>query len=261
MIERGVVAQKIKEFQINDYIEKSLSGAGYSHAKMQRTPLGEKIIVFTSRPGLIVGKEGSNIKRMTHDLKTKFGLENPQIEIAEVENINLDPRIIGDIIKTSLERFGTSKFKGIAHKAMETVMGAGARGIEIMISGKVPSTRAKRWRFWQGYLKKSGEVAVEGMKVAYIHAQLKSGVIGIQVRILPPDVVLPDRIRMKTEEDMAQDLVQEAKDVQEAKIKAEQQPVKKARKPREHKAAKPAHKEAKTEEKPAVKEAAEEKSE
>ena len=119
-----------------------------------RTPLGEKIIIYTSRPGLIVGRKGENIKKLTKNLKKKFDLENPQIEIAEVDKIMLDPQIVAERIASSLERFGSNRFKGIGHKTMEEVIQSGALGIEIVISGKIPGARAKSWRFYKGYLKK-----------------------------------------------------------------------------------------------------------
>ena len=76
MIERKFVAQKIKEFQIEEYITQSLNNVGHSHTKMIKTPLGEKIVIYTSRPGLIVGRKGQNIKLLTKTLKRKFNLEN-----------------------------------------------------------------------------------------------------------------------------------------------------------------------------------------
>ncbi|MBW2982322.1 30S ribosomal protein S3 [Candidatus Woesearchaeota archaeon] len=199
MIEREFVKQKKKEYQIEEFVANNLSNVGHSGTKMQRTPLGEKIIVSASRPGLVVGREGQNIKKLTVALKKKFKLENPQIEINEVENINLDAHIVAEKIASSLERFGITKFKGVGHKVMQEVMGAGARGIEIIISGKVPSARAKSWRFYQGYLKKCGDIAIEGVREAYKIAQLKSGIIGIQVRIMPPETKLPDEIKLTSE--------------------------------------------------------------
>ena len=86
---------------------------------------------------------------------------------------------------------------GIGHKVMDDVMKAHALGIEILISGKVPSSRAKRWRFYQGYLKKSGEIALTGVDTAYSIAKLKTGVVGIQVRLMQPDLVLPDNIKIR----------------------------------------------------------------
>jgi len=198
MIERKFVSEKLKEYQIQEYIFDNLKRVGHSHTKMVRTPLGEKIIIFASRPGLIVGRQGQNIKKLTKDLKKKFNLENPQIEISEVENINLDAEIVAERISNSLERFGTTKFKGIGHKVMADVMNAGALGIEILMSGKIPSARAKSWRFYQGYLKKCGDI-VEGVRKGYSRAQLKIGTIGIKVRIMPPDIKLPDKIKLLKE--------------------------------------------------------------
>ncbi|MEM4637600.1 MAG: 30S ribosomal protein S3 [Candidatus Woesearchaeota archaeon] len=195
MIERKFVAENLKEYQIEEYMRSILGKAGIAYIKLQRTPLGEKILVCASRPGIIVGKSGSNITKLTRDLKNRFQLDNPQIELVEAENPLLDANIMAESIANSLERFGTSKFKGIGHKAMSDIMNAGARGVEILISGKVPSSRAKTWRFYMGYLKKSGDVAVSGVKVAYAQAKLKTGIIGVQVRIMPSTTILPDDIK------------------------------------------------------------------
>lgn len=197
MIEKKFVEQKIKEFQIQEFISNTLKNVGHSHTKLQRTPLGEKIIISASRPGLIVGRKGESIKNLTTKLKEEFKLENPQIEIKEVENINLDAQIVAERIASTLERFGSNKFKGVGHKVMDDVMNSGALGIEILITGKIPGSRAKRWRFYQGYLKKCGDVAIDGVRTAYVDARLKTGIIGIQVRIMPPDIMLPDKVSMK----------------------------------------------------------------
>ena len=199
MIERKLLKSKMKEYQIEDYIASTLQNAGHSHTKLVRTPLGEKIIIFASRPGIVVGRKGENIKKLTNTLKRKFKLENPQIEISEVEQPNLDAQIVAERIASTLERFGLKKFKATGHKTLGDVMDAGAIGIEIVMSGKIPSTRARSWRFYSGYLKKCGDIALTGVKTAYAHAQLKSGTVGIRVKIMPPDVKLPDDIEMTEE--------------------------------------------------------------
>jgi len=196
MIEREIVTQKIKEFQIQEYIAENLRGVGLSHTKIQRTPLGEKIVIYASRPGLIIGGGGSNIKKLTKNLKKKFSLENPQIEISEVPNVNLVSQVVADRIANSLEKFGSMRFKGIGHKSMTDVMSSGARGIEILISGKIPSARARTWRFYQGYLKKCGDFALTSVDVAFAIAKLKTGVVGIKVSIMPPDTRVPDDVKM-----------------------------------------------------------------
>jgi len=235
MIEREFVKQKKKEFQIQEFVVQSLGNVGHSKTRMQRTPLGEKIIIYASRPGLVVGREGQNIKKLTAALKKRFNLENPQIEISEVENVNLDASIVAERIASSLERFGLNKFKGIGHKVMTDVMAAGALGIEIKISGKVPSSRAKSWRFYQGYLKKCGNLALTGVDTAFAQAKLKSGVVGIQVRIMPPQRK-PDEIRLiETKPEVKEEAKQEAKAEEKGKEKTEEKPAKEKKKARKKK--------------------------
>lgn len=199
MIERKLVSRALKEFEIHEFISSSLNKVGHSHTRVQRTPLGEKIIIYASRPGLIVGKKGQNIRKLTKTLKKKFNLENPQLEINEVENPDLDARIVAERIANALEKYGIQRFKGVGHKTMESVLNAGALGIEITMSGKIPSARAKSWRFYQGYLKKCGDLAISGVRHAQAIARLKSGIVGIKVSIMPPNLTLPDHMRILDE--------------------------------------------------------------
>ncbi|MBD3249679.1 30S ribosomal protein S3 [Candidatus Woesearchaeota archaeon] len=211
LIEREFVKQKKKEFQVEEFVSSNLKNVEHSGTKMQRTPLGEKIIISSSRPGLVVGREGKNIKKLTSQLKNRFKLENPQIEINEVENVNANSKIVAEKIAGSLERFGLNRFKGVGHKSLSEAMGAGALGIEILISGKVPSSRAKTWRFYAGYLKKCGDIAITGVDKAYATAHLKSGAVGIQVRIMPPGTKLPDDIQLVEEKEEKVEEVKEEK--------------------------------------------------
>ena len=217
MIERQFIAQKTKEYYIKQYIENKLKGVGISQIKLKKIPLGEKIIIYTSRPSLIVGSRGANIRDLTRVLKQDFKLENPQIEINEVKNPFIDAMIVAERIASSLERFGSARFKSIGHKVMENVIKSGALGIEVIISGKIPGARAKSWRFYQGYLKKCGDIAVTGVQKAKTAALLKTGIIGIQVSIMPPDIVLPDYVNIRKE------LVKESsvKDVKEGALVSE----------------------------------------
>jgi small subunit ribosomal protein S3 len=222
MIEKKFVEQKMKEHLIEEFISGRLKNVGHSHTRLQRTPLGEKIIISTSHPGLVVGRKGDNIKDLTQELKREMSLENPQIEIDEIEIPFLDARIVAERIASTLEKFGVNKFKGVGHKTMTDVMGAGALGVEILISGKIPGARAKTWRFYSGYLKKCGDVALSGVKEANVYAQLKSGTVGVKVRIMPPDIQLPDRIKIREE------VEQPAITIEEATPEAAKEPAKEA---------------------------------
>jgi len=206
MIERKLVSQKVKEQLVKEYIMKSLPKAGISDVKLNLTPLGERIIIYSSRPGLVVGSGGRNINKLTEELKTKIGLENPQIETSEVEQPNLDAQIMADKIASYFEKFGSKNFKGIMHLALEDIMNAGAIGAEIVVSGKVPSARAKSWRVIAGHMKKCGDIALTRVRKAKASAQLKSGTLGIKVSIMPPGTMLTDHIeQIKKDETKVQD--------------------------------------------------------
>lgn len=239
MIERKFVAQKVKEYEIQEFVMESLGKSGISYIKLQPTPLGEKIIVYSSHPGLVIGKAGENIKKLTATLKKKFELENPQIEISEIQNPDIDAKIVADKIAFYLERYGTKNFKGIMHKAITDIMGAGARGVEVVLSGKLPSIRAKTWRVLEGYMKKCGDIAISQVDIGKSVANLKSGTIGITIKIMPADLVLPDHIEIK--DIVVQPVVEEAKKeekVEEKKNEKKSKRTKSAKRERTEKQAK-----------------------
>ncbi|MBU2637542.1 MAG: 30S ribosomal protein S3 [Nanoarchaeota archaeon] len=213
MIERKFIAEKMREREVEEYIATEIGRDKYSFLQIKRTPLGEKITIYTSKPGFIVGRKGETIKKMTLILKTKFGMENPQVEVAEFERPEQDAKSMADYIAGSLERFGSNRFKSVGYRVLQRIMDAGAMGAEIVISGRgVPSSRAKHWRFYAGYLKKSGDIAETQVRKAVTSANLKSGTVGIKVSIMPADVLLPDRIIFPTAEEKKEEPVEEVKE-------------------------------------------------
>jgi small subunit ribosomal protein S3 len=193
MEEKNIIKFKKEEFSIREYVRNSLGKGKVSRVKIEYTPVGEKIIISTNRPGLIIGRGGEKIDELTRILKSKFNLENPHIEIDEIRNAEFDAQIMADEIALSLERFGPLKFKVIAYKTLQRIMNAGALGTEIRLSGKLPSARAKTWRFAQGFLKKTGDSA-KVVDRAQAVAQTRPGTVGVKVSILSPDADLKDKI-------------------------------------------------------------------
>ena len=193
MEERKSVKFKKDEFAIKEYVKNTLGKGKISRIKIEYTPIGEKVIVSTTKPGLIIGKRGEKIEELTNLLKTNFKLENPRIEIEEITKPEFDAQTIADEIALSLERLGPLKFKVIAYKNLQRVMNAGALGAEIVLGGKLPSSRAKSWRFSQGYLKKIGDSAkvVDRAKAV---AQTRPGTVGVKVSILSPYAILTDKL-------------------------------------------------------------------
>ena len=194
MLAKKFVTTKKTEFAIKEYVKKHLGKGKVSNVKIERTPIGERIVVFTSRPGVVIGRKGEAIQSLTNVLKNQFKLENPKIEIAEITEPQFDAQTIADQIALDLERLGSSVFKRTAYKALERIKAAGALGAEIILSGKLPSEKARPWRFFFGYMKKTGEIDI--VNQAQATAQTKPGVVGIKVSVVPKDAIIPDRIKI-----------------------------------------------------------------
>ena len=108
-------------------------------------------------------------------------------------------------------------------------MGAGAQGVEVTISGKIRGSRSAVAKFTEGYIKKCGEPATRFVEEGFATAPLKPGVLGIVVRIMPPEAVLPDKVDIlapiaePVEEIVEEEVVEEAaEDEVEEVVEAEE---------------------------------------
>ncbi len=194
-LEKRFVKEAIRDRDVEEFLANEFTRAGYSHCEIQRTPLSIRITVYAHKPGLIIGRGGKNIDAMTQTLKEKFGFENPQLDVQEVRDPNLDPLIISKWIASSIER--GLNYKRVANLALEKIMGAGAVGTAIRIAGKIGSDMARVEKFSAGYLKYSGDISDSVVRKAYAQANVKLGIIGIQVRILteyPKELEFAERI-------------------------------------------------------------------
>ena len=194
-LEKRFVKEAIRNRDVEEFLANEFTRAGYSHCEIQRTPLSIRITVYAHKPGLIIGRGGKNIDAMTQTLKEKFGFENPQLDVQEVKDPNLDPLIISKWIASSIER--GLNYKRVANLALEKIMGAGAVGTAIRIAGKIGSDMARVEKFSAGYLKYSGDISDSVVRKAYAQANVKLGIIGIQVRILteyPKELEFAERI-------------------------------------------------------------------
>lgn len=198
MEERNTVKFKKEEFAAKEFVKKSIGKGKVSKVKIEYTPVGEKIIISTNAPGLVIGRGGEKIAELTKILKKRFEFSNPHIDIDEIKEPEFDAQIMADEIALGLERFGPIKFKVLAYRALQKIMKAGALGVEIRLNGKLPGSRAKPWRFAQGYLKKAGDSA-KVVDRAQARAETKPGTVGIKVSILSPYAKLVDKIEINEE--------------------------------------------------------------
>lgn len=218
MIEKDFVKEGLKRTRIDEYLETKLERAGYGGMDIQVTPVGTMVIVYAEKPGMVIGRGGKTVRAITKTLKNNFDLENPQVEVKEVDVPELNPRIMAHKVVAMLQR--GMQFRRVAYSIIRRIMSAGAQGVEVTISGKIRGSRSACAKFNEGYIKKCGEPSIKYVKEGFATVQLKPGVLGIYVRILPPEVTLPDNIEISEPEivDVEEPVAQEVPEVQESEI-------------------------------------------
>jgi small subunit ribosomal protein S3 len=178
---KNVMKNNFRNMELNEYLSSSLTDAGYGGAEVQKTPIGTKITLFVIRPGLVIGRKGSGIRDLTARLEQQFDLENAQISVTEVTKPELNPNIMANRIAQLIER-GTA-FRRASLWTINTIMGAGALGVEITVSGKLRGERAHFEKHTAGIIPKSGKVAEEVVRNATRSMLTKMGLVGIKLKI------------------------------------------------------------------------------
>ena len=194
--ERKFIAENIRRVLLKEYLMKEVSRAGFGGLDVQRTPMGTSVILATERPGLVIGRRGQTIKTLTTVIEERFGFENPQIEVHEVEDPNLNAQIMAEKLAYSLERGW--HFRRAGHSSVRRIMESGAKGCHIIIAGKLTGQRKRTEKFKDGYIKFCGEPKLVFMSKGYAVAKMKQGIIGVTVEIMRADARLPADITVRS---------------------------------------------------------------
>jgi small subunit ribosomal protein S3 len=177
----NVMKNNFRNLELDEFLSETLRDAGYGRVDVQKTPIGTRITLSVTRPGLVIGRKGTGIKDLTTKLEQKFGLTNPQISVTELEAPELNPKIMCNRIAQLIER-GTA-FRRAAIWTNNTIMNAGALGVEITVAGKLRSERAHFEKHAAGLVPKSGDVANKVVRYGVTHVLTKMGLMGIQLKI------------------------------------------------------------------------------
>ncbi|MBY9006880.1 MAG: 30S ribosomal protein S3 [Candidatus Lokiarchaeota archaeon] len=196
-LSKHFIEQGIKLMQINEYLRSELVRAGFAGIDLQKTPLGVRITLRTSRPGLVIGKGGKRIQEITETLEERFQLEMPQIEVEEIKDPSLDAQIMAERLAYSLDR--GRHYRRAGYYILRRIMDSGARGVEIRVSGKVTSQRARTQIFRAGTMKKSGYSAQQAVDKGVAQCIQKSGTLGVLVKIFHPNFNIGDEIIVHTD--------------------------------------------------------------
>ena len=190
--EKKMVTENIRRFLLKEYMQKETARAGFGGLDIQRTPMGTRVTLITERPGIVIGRRGAEIKRLTNAVETLFAFDNPQIEVQEVKNAYLNAQIMAEKLANALERGW--HFRRAGHSTVRNIMRARAKGVQVILSGKLTGQRHRMEKFKAGHIKFCGEPKIQWMDEGFAIAKVKLGVIGVKVQVMNPKAKLPDEI-------------------------------------------------------------------
>lgn len=182
MKEKEFIKKGINQAHLDRFLGDELSRANYSHVEISKTPVSTRITIYAQKPGLVIGRGGHRIKKLTKTLKQKFDIDNPELDIEEVTQPDKDAEVIAKNMASWLEKGGHPKRVGYTY--LRRAMEAGAIGVKLEISGKLSGNRGRTEKFMDGYVKESGETAKDCVEKAYTIARTKPGVLGVKVSIM-----------------------------------------------------------------------------
>ncbi len=199
--EHQFIEDGLQRSQIDEFFADELGRAGYGGMEVAKTPMGTQIVLMAEKPGMVIGKGGKNIRKVTRELEERFDLDDPQIDVQEVDEPDLNAQIVADRLANALERGWY--FRKAGHTTIDRIMDAGALGAEIVLSGKVTGARSRVEKFNRGYIKHNGEPASEVVDGGQGVSVMKLGTIGVTVKIIPPGAELPDDFSIAEDADVA----------------------------------------------------------
>ena len=123
---KKILKDKMKKAEIHEYLAEKLKDAGFGGVDIFFTPIGTRITIYAMRPGRVIGSRGRTIKEISRELEEKFGVENPNVTVAEIEVPELNPHVMARRIAQAIER--GVRHRRVAFWALRRIMEAGARG-------------------------------------------------------------------------------------------------------------------------------------
>ena len=190
MIRRNVDRQLVRE-----YLLKETERAGFGGLTFNRPPEGTKVTLQAEQVGRVIGRRGKVIHDLQRRLQEDFDLDNPQLEVEEIEESRTNAQVMASRLASSLERGWF--FRRAGHSTVQNIMDAGARGCIVILSGKITGARHRVEKFQKGHIKYCGETALQLMEVGFSTAVKKLGTIGCTVRIMRPGAKLPHEITIQ----------------------------------------------------------------
>ncbi len=201
---RKFVDINVERHLVREYLLKETERAGFGGLHFERafegTSMCTKITLKAERVGMVIGRKGKIINELQRRIREDFDLENPKLQVEEISNPSLNAQVMASKLASALERGWY--FRRAGHSTVLNIIESGARGVLIVLNGKVTGGRHRTQKFTAGHIKYCGETALEHMEVGFATAVKKLGTIGCTVAIMRAGVKLPHEIELRSRQEV-----------------------------------------------------------
>jgi small subunit ribosomal protein S3 len=175
----------LEDVKLRDQLKKRFTHAGVSEVDIERAADRMRVTIYTSRPGIIIGRKGAEVDKLRDDLVKQLGRE-VHINIQEIQRPELDAQLVAQSIAGQLER--RVAFRRAMRKAMESAFRFGAKGVKIMVAGRLGGHEIARTEWYQ-----EGRLPLHTLKAeidyGLAEARTTYGVIGVKVWVYKGDML------------------------------------------------------------------------
>jgi len=200
---RKFVADGVFYAELNEFLQRTLAEDGYAGVEVRVTPIRTEIIIRATRTREVLGEKGRRIRELTALVQKRYGFPENSVELFAERVENRASCAMAQCESLRYKLLGGLAARRAVYGVMRFVMENGAKGCEVIISGKMRAQRAKAMKFRQGYLISTGEPKKHYIDEAVRHVGMRQGMIGIKVKIMMshdpegkmgPKMMLPDNI-------------------------------------------------------------------
>jgi len=186
----------LEDVKIKKYIKKALASAAVSKIEIERASEKIRVLIFTARPGIIIGRRGAEIEKLKEEIQTIAG-KGIIIDIKEIKNPHADAQLVGENIATQLEK--RIPHRRAMKRAIQNALDSGAKGVKIICNGRLGGSEIARCESYR-----VGSVPAQTLRAeidyGFTEALTKFGLIGIKVWIYKGDKVLDKKSEETPEE-------------------------------------------------------------
>lgn len=180
----------IEDHQIRKYLKKRLYHAGISRTEIERSAQRIRIRIFAARPGIIIGKKGSEIAQLKSDMEKRLSGREVSIDIQEVRKPEIDAQLVAENIAAQIEK--RVAFRRAMKRGIQSAMRFGAEGIKVICAGRLGGAEMSRTEVY-----KEGRVPLHTLRAdidyGFVEANTTYGIIGVKVFIFKGEILDTDK--------------------------------------------------------------------